>query len=29
MATGRHVGRWLYQQRPLLVGDPLAQVKDL
>lgn len=29
MATVRHVGRWLYQQRPLLAGDPLAQVKDL
>ncbi len=29
MATIRHVGRWLHQQRPLLVGDPLAQVKDL
>lgn len=24
-----HVGRWLHQQRPLLAGDPLAQVKDL
>lgn len=20
---------WLHQQRPLLAGDPLAQVKDL
>lgn len=29
MATIRHVGRWLYQQRLLLAGDPLAQVKDL
>ncbi|WED44280.1 hypothetical protein [Legionella cardiaca] len=29
MATIRHLGRWLYQQRPLLAGDPLAQVKDL
>jgi integrase/recombinase XerD len=29
MATVRHVGRWLHQQRPLLAGDPLAQVKDL
>ncbi|MBA2649639.1 MAG: tyrosine-type recombinase/integrase [Legionella sp.] len=29
MATIRHVGRWLHQQRPLLAGDPLAQVKDL
>jgi len=28
MATIRHVGRWLHQQRPLLAGDPLAQVKD-
>ncbi|HHF7375606.1 TPA: tyrosine-type recombinase/integrase [Legionella bozemanae] len=29
MATIRHVGRWLHQQRPLLAGDPLTQVKDL
>lgn len=29
MATIRHVGRWLHQQRPLLAGDPLAQVKDI
>lgn len=29
MATMRHVGRWLHQQRPLLAGDPLAQVKEL
>lgn len=29
MATIRHVGRWLHQQRPLLAGDPLMQVKDL
>ncbi|WP_322783741.1 tyrosine-type recombinase/integrase [Legionella sp. PATHC035] len=29
MATIRHVGRWLHQQRPLLAGDPFAQVKDL
>lgn len=29
MATIRHVGRWIHQQRPLLAGDPLAQVKDL
>ncbi len=29
MATVRHVGRWLHKQRPLLAGDPLAQVKDL
>lgn len=29
MATIRHIGRWLDQQRPLLAGDPLAQVKDL
>ena len=29
MATIRHIGRWLHQQRPLLAGDPLAQVKDL
>ena len=29
MATIRHVGRWMHQQRPLLAGDPLAQVKDL
>ena len=29
MATIRHVGRWLHQQRPLLAGDPLSQVKDL
>ena len=29
MVTIRHVGRWLHQQRPLLAGDPLAQVKDL
>ena len=29
MATIRHVGRWLHQQRPLLAGDPMMQVKDL
>lgn len=29
MATIRHVGRWLYQQRPLIAGDPLSGVKDL
>ncbi|KTC85434.1 MULTISPECIES: hypothetical protein [Legionella] len=29
MATIRHAGRWLHQQRQLLGGDPLAQVKDL
>lgn len=29
MATIRHVGRWLYQHRPFLAGDPLAQVKDV
>ena len=29
MATIRHVGRWIHQQRPLLAGDPLAQVKDV
>ena len=29
LATIRHIGRWLHQQRPLLAGDPLAQVKDL
>ncbi len=29
MATIRHVRRWLHQQRPLLAGDPLAQVKEL
>jgi integrase/recombinase XerD len=29
MATIRHVGRWIDQKRPLLAGDPLAQVKDL
>jgi len=29
MATLRHVGRWVHKQRPLLAGDPLAQVKDL
>ena len=29
MATIRHVGRWLHQQRPLLAGDPLAAVKDV
>lgn len=29
MATIRHVGRWLHKQRPLMAGDPLAQVKDL
>ena len=29
LATIRHVGRWLHNQRPLLAGDPLAQVKDL
>lgn len=29
MATLRHVGRWLNQQRSLLAGDPLKQVKDL
>lgn len=28
VATVRHVGRWLHQQRPLLAGDPLTQVKD-
>lgn len=29
MATVRHFGRWLHKQRPLLAGDPLANVKDL
>lgn len=29
MATLRHIGRWLHKQRPLLAGDPFAQVKDL
>ena len=29
MATIRHVGRWLHQQRPLLAGDPMTQVKDM
>ena len=29
MATIRHVGRWLHQHRPLLAGDPFAQVKDV
>ena len=29
MATVRHFGRWLHSQRPLLAGDPLAQVKDI
>ena len=29
MATIRHVGRWLHQQRPLLAGDPFVQVKDV
>ncbi|WP_245614419.1 tyrosine-type recombinase/integrase [Legionella massiliensis] len=29
MATVRHVGRWLHQQRPLIAGDPLSGVKDL
>lgn len=29
MATIRHFGRWLHKQRPLLAGDPLANVKDL
>ncbi|ARB92654.1 tyrosine-type recombinase/integrase [Legionella longbeachae] len=29
MATIRHEGRWLHQQRPLLAGDLLAQVKDV
>ena len=29
MATVRHVGRWIHQQRPLIAGDPLTQVKDL
>lgn len=29
MATLRHFGRWLHQQRPLLAGDPFAQVKDI
>ncbi|QDP73537.1 tyrosine-type recombinase/integrase [Legionella israelensis] len=29
MATLRHVGRWLHQHRPLLAGDPFAQVKDV
>lgn len=29
MATIRHLGRWIHQQRPLLAGDPLVRVKDL
>lgn len=29
LATIRHAGRWLHNQRPLLAGDPLAQVKDV
>jgi integrase/recombinase XerD len=29
MATLRHFGRWLHQQRPFLAGDPLARVKDI
>lgn len=29
MATIRHFGRWLHHQRPLLAGDPLANVKDI
>jgi integrase/recombinase XerD len=29
MATVRHFGRWLHGQRPLLAGDPLANVKDI
>ena len=29
MATVRHAGRWLNQQRPLMAGDPLSGVKDL
>lgn len=29
MATIRHVGRWIHNQRPLLAGDPLSQVKDV
>ena len=29
MATIRHVGRWIYNQRALIAGDPLAGVKDL
>lgn len=29
MATIRHFGRWLHSQRPLLAGDPLANVKDI
>lgn len=29
MATIRHVGRWLHQQRPLIAGNPLTGVKDL
>ena len=29
LATIRHIGRWLHQQRPLLAGDPFAKVKDI
>jgi len=29
MATIRHAGRWLHNQRPLIAGDPLSGVKDL
>ncbi|STX59191.1 tyrosine-type recombinase/integrase [Legionella geestiana] len=29
MATVRHAGRWLHNQRPLLAGNPLSGVKDL
>ncbi len=29
LATIRHAGRWLHNQRPLIAGDPLAQVKDV
>ncbi len=29
LATIRHAGRWLNNQRPLIAGDPLAQVKDV
>lgn len=29
MATVRHFAGWLYKQRPLLAGHPLAGVKDL
>lgn len=28
LATLRHFGRWLHQQRPLLAGDPFKGVKD-